>query len=53
MEQSLNYSKCESSLAFMLLSVSSIFSQEVQLTKDAAEVKLILSIGISFILALL
>jgi hypothetical protein len=44
MEQSLNYSSMMRIIFsfFMLLSVSSIFSQEVQLTKDAAEEKLIL-----------
>jgi hypothetical protein len=44
MEQSLNYSSTMRIIFsfFMLLSVSSIFSQEVELTKDTAEVKLIL-----------
>jgi hypothetical protein len=44
MEQSLNYSSMMRIIFsfFMLLSVSSIFHRKWQLTKDAAEVKLIL-----------
>jgi hypothetical protein len=55
MEQSLNYSSMMRIFSFfMLLSVSSIFSQEVQLTKDAAEVKIdSLYRKISFILVYL
>jgi hypothetical protein len=48
MEQSLNYSSTMRISLFFYAIVRLIFSQEVELTKDTAEVKLILSIEDQF-----